>query len=352
MKLFKNKIFIALAAIACLLALGIWVFGMVFQDKKTPLPPETEASAKPQLHLESKAVPAFDAARTMKDVEMQMSFGPRVPNTDAHAKAVEFFKSELSKSTESVQTIPFEVPGYNYTILKLSNVLASFNPTSPVRLLILTHFDSRPWADEDPDAKSQTKPVPAANDAASGSAVMLELARQMKANPPPIGVDLLFDDGEDYGKSSQDNLDHYFLGVKNFAHNKPQDYSPRFAILLDMVGDKKAEFKMEGMSLQSSEAYTKLVWKVAHDLNLSTFKTGIGPTIEDDHLPLIQTGMQAVDIIDGDLVGHNTADPERKYWHTTDDVMKHISPDTMGEAGKLLLTLIYEQLPKYFNAQP
>jgi Zn-dependent M28 family amino/carboxypeptidase len=292
-------------------------------------------------------VPPFDADRAFGDIEKQMAFGPRVPNSSAHDKALAFLKEVLSQCTSEVSLQDFTSPGYkDGETLKLTNVIASFNPQATWRVLILTHYDSRPWADEDPNKANKDKPVPAANDGASGSAVMLELARQFKDNPPPIGVDLLFDDGEDYGKYDVDQLTRYFLGVKYFVKSKSADYNPRFAILLDMVGDKNAIFAPEANSVKSAPQFTNEIWKEAASLGLSHFRPSNGSDIEDDHIPLIEAGIPSVDIIDGQLVGHATDDPERKYWHTIDDLPKHLSPATLGEVGKLLLHLIYDRLPR------
>jgi glutaminyl-peptide cyclotransferase len=231
-------------------------------------------------------------------------------------------------------------------VLNLTNILASFNPSATWRILIVTHFDSRPYADEDPRDSLKHQAVPAANDGGSGTAVMLELARAMKDNPPPIGVDLLFDDGEDYGKYNIDQLDRYFLGVKNFVQSKPANYNPRYAILLDMVGDKHAVFQPEVNSKNSAPQLVTEIWKVAESLGLSHFKSTPGQNISDDHLPLIEGGIPSVDIIDGELVGNVSSDPERKYWHTLDDLPKHLSAETLSEVGRLLLTLIYDRFPR------
>lgn len=292
-------------------------------------------------------MPAFDANRAFTDIETQVAFGPRVPNTAAHDKALAFIKDALSQCTSDVSLQDFTAAGYGPDeTLKLTNVIASFNPQATWRVLILTHYDSRPWADQDPNSANKDKPVPAANDAGSGTAVMLELARQFKANPPPIGVDLLFDDGEDYGKYDIDQLTRYFLGVKYFAKMKGADYNPRFAILLDMVGDKNAIFAPEANSVKSAPQFVNEIWNEAASLGLAHFRTTGGSDIDDDHKPLIEAGIPSVDIIDGKLVGAMTDDPERKYWHTVDDLPKHLSPATLGEVGKLLLNLIYDRLPR------
>lgn len=294
----------------------------------------------------SRPVPPFDAERAMQDVRTQMSFGPRVPNTPAHEKAIAFYRQVLSGLTDQVALQSFDSAGYHGTTLHLTNIVASFNPSATQRVLLLTHFDSRPWADQDPVKANRSKAVPAANDGASGTAVLLEIARQLKANPPPIGVDILLDDGEDYGIDSIDREAKYFIGVKHFVSTRAPGFKPALAILLDMVGDKNAMFQPEPISMQSAPDYVNLIWQTARAMNLQHFNTTTGPGISDDHLPLIDAGIPSVDIIDGQLVGHADASPDRKYWHTTDDVESHLSADTMSEVGRLLLTLIYDRLPR------
>ena len=314
---------------------------------KKESPPSTPPAAKVQPSIATAPVPPFDANRAFADIVRQVDMGPRVPNSPAHAKCVAWLDSSLLSCTQNVQLQHFTDPGYSPgETLNLTNVIASFNPSATYRVLILTHFDSRPWADEYPNPANHDKPIPAANDGGSGTAVMLELARQMKLHPPPIGVDLFFDDGEDYGKYKVDGLDRYFLGVKYFVNNKPADYNPRFDILLDMVGDTNADFEPESNSVQSAPQYVDEIWNTAQQMGLSHFHTGHESDIEDDHLPLIQAGIPSVDIIDGDLVGHVSTDPNRKYWHTMDDLPKHLAPSTLGEVGRLLLTLIYNRLPQ------
>jgi Zn-dependent M28 family amino/carboxypeptidase len=313
------------------------------KKEEQPVGDSTKTTALPP--LPTKKSPAFDGEAAMKSVEKQVDFGPRVPNSNAHDQELLYIQSELAKYTTSVNSQAFVEQGYDNQSLNLTNVIASFNPDATDRIVILTHWDSRPWADEDTVAANKTKPVPAANDGGSGTAVMLELARAMKDDPPPIGVDLLFDDGEDYGKPSVDELAKYFLGAKYFVKNKPDKYFPRFAILLDMVGDKNAVFEPEGNSMKSAARYTTEIWQAARELGLSTFRNGPGSTIEDDHLPFLEAGIPAVDIIDADLVGAHTTDPARKYWHTTHDLPNNLSAKTLDEVGRLLLYLIYEKLP-------
>ncbi|MDP4197989.1 MAG: M28 family peptidase [Bacteroidota bacterium] len=323
----------------------VFVAGLSSCKKEIPAPPLVTGLVATA--LPPKPVPAFDAERALRIVDTQVNFGPRVPNSAGHDQEVEWLYSSLQQCTPNVQRQAFTQSGYDAgEELALTNIIASFNPSATWRILIVTHFDSRPFADESPADSSKKQAVPAANDGGSGTAVMLELARVMKDNPPPIGVDLLFDDGEDYGNYKIDDLTHYFLGVKYFVKAKASDYNPRYAILLDMVGDKKALFQPEGHSLQSAPQLVTEIWKTAESLGLSHFKSTPGPTIEDDHLPLIDAGIPSVDLIDGDLVGHASPDADRKYWHTLDDLPYHLSSQTLGEVGRLLLTLFYDRLPR------
>lgn len=313
------------------------------KEQEEPTNQQTPAMAA----LPPKPVPPFNAERARMIVDTQVDYGPRVPNSAGHDEEVEWLRTSLLQCTSSVQVQNFTHAGYTEgEQLTLSNILASFNPTATWRILIVTHYDSRPRCDEDPVDSNKKFAVPAANDGASGVAVMLELARAMKDSMPPIGVDLLFDDGEDYGDYNQNQLDWYFLGVKHFMQTKPANYNPRFAILLDMVGDKKAKFAPEVNSVNSAPQLVTEIWKTAQSMGLTHFKQEKGAQISDDHLPLIEGGIPSADIIDADLVGHTDPDPERKYWHTLDDLPHHISAETLGEIGRLLLTLIYDRFPR------
>ncbi len=336
----RNNILTGLLGAIALLACFV---GCNKEKEPAPEPEKPAASTIPA--IPPLPVPGFNADHAFADMKTQVSFGPRVPNTAAHEKAVHWLYDQLSQCCSNVDIQPFADSGYGET-LHLTNVIASFNPSATWRVLILTHFDSRPWADEDPDSTKHGKPVPAANDGGSGVGVMMELARQMKDHPPPIGVDLFFDDGEDYGKDKIDGDAHFFLGVKYFLSVKQANYAPRFAILLDMVGDTNAYFIPESTSEQAASVYVNEIWSTANRLGLSHFHTDRQTAIDDDHIPLIKAGIPSVDIIDGDLVGHQSSDPNRKYWHTVDDLPKHISRETMDEVGRLLLTLIYQQLPQ------
>ena len=227
--------------------------------------------------------PPFDAARAYADVEKQLEFGPRVPGTEAHRRCADWLASELRKNTEEVRRqafrhIPPAAPGSDVLssdTLALWNIMASFEPRSPNRITICAHWDSRRWADHDPDSSRHNDPVPGANDGASGVAVCLELARMMGQVPPPFGVDIILFDAEDQGFS--EDVSEFIIGSQWFVSQAP-NYRPKALILLDMIGDRDLSIPREGYSDTLAPGLTDLVWTTAARLGLSAFvDTVAGP---------------------------------------------------------------------------
>jgi glutaminyl-peptide cyclotransferase len=287
----------------------------------------------------NKNIPSFNEENAFRYIQEQLAFGPRNPNSTGHQKALLFLESELRKYTNDVILQNFQYTGYNEEQLELTNLIAKFNKDAGNRIIICAHWDTRPRADQEKDPKLKMKPILGANDGASGVGVILELARLLKENPVNYGIDLILFDGEDYGVES--DLDNYFLGSKYFSATLPTDYKPLFGILLDMVGDKEAVFLKEGHSLQSAPDIVDMVWNIAQNLNTTIFSAQEGSIIEDDHVPLNQAGIKTIDIIDQGLIGTNTADERRNYWHTTKDNLNNISKETLKQTGDVLTNLIY-----------
>ena len=287
-----------------------------------------------QLQLQSLNVPTFDRQQAFTFLTTQTDFGPRVPNTDAHARCLAYLESELHKSSQNVTLQSFTQPGYDGVSLQLTNIIASFNLAATSRILLCAHWDSRPWADQDQDPKNVNKGMPGANDGASGVAILLEVARLMMEHQPPVGVDIVLFDGEDYGHAQ--DLSNYLLGSRYFAHTKPGSFAPMFGILLDMVGDKQLEIRKERNSLKFAPDIVQLVWSIARDVGSSSFVDEIGHEIYDDHLPLNQAGIKTIDLIDFDY-----PDASNRYWHTMQDTPDNCSPESLEEVGRVLLHLIY-----------
>jgi Zn-dependent M28 family amino/carboxypeptidase len=241
----------------------------------------------------------------------------------------------MTKFADAVNLQPFTVPGYKGEILNLTNVISSFNLSATTRILLIAHWDTRPRADQDKNPKKKEMPIVGANDGASGVAVLMEIARQLKVSSPQVGVDILFVDGEDYG--TEHDLKYYFLGAKYFANNLPPGFSPAFGILLDMIGDKELRIPKDRFSLERAPDIVDLVWKTALELNIPQFAdVSYRGDISDDHVPLNQAGIKTVDLID-----FNYPDSTNRYWHTTEDTPDKCSAESLEAVGKVLMHIIY-----------
>jgi hypothetical protein len=285
------------------------------------------------------SIPAFISDNAFKYIETQVSFGSRNPGSEAHKKALDFFYSEFKKFTNNVSLQNFNYPGYDNANLSLTNIIAKFNPEAANRIFICAHWDSRPRADQDKDSTKRNYPIPGANDGASGAGVLLEIARILKDNQLPYGIDLILFDGEDYGE--QHDLMNYCLGSKYFASQKPSDFNPAFGILLDMVGDKEAVFPKEANSVLYGSEVVNMIWNTARQVNASCFTEAESQPIYDDHIPLNEAGIKTVDIIDVDLIGADSSNPRRNYWHTHKDNMENISKETLQQVGNVLIKFLY-----------
>jgi hypothetical protein len=280
----------------------------------------------------------FNGARAYGFLKAQVAFGPRNPNSEGHRRCLEYLVNNLRRCTESVRLQQFTEAGYDHDQLALSNVIASFKPALRQRILLCAHWDTRPRAERDPDPAKRDKPILGANDGASGVAILLEIAEQLKRVPPSIGVDIVLFDGEDYGKEG--DLSRYLLGSQYFARSKPPDYVPRFGILLDMVGDASLELPQEKNSLRFAPDVVDLVWKTAQQLNVPQFLPEVGEEIMDDHIPLNRVGIKTVDLID-----FNYPDDSNRYWHTHQDTPDHCSAGSLQAVGLVLTEIIYRLNP-------
>lgn len=284
-------------------------------------------------------IPDFDSINVMNYIKRQLDFGPRNPNSFGHRQTMLFLHDELSKFGDTTFIQKFSYPGYNNERLELGNIISSFNPSNPNRILFCAHWDTRPRAEKDINDQQKTLPIPGANDGASGVGILIELAKVLKNTKINYGIDIVLFDAEDYG--TEGDLINYSIGAKYFSQNRPSYIKPAFGILLDMVGDKNAVFKREPNSMRYAPDIVDLVWKIATQIGASSFSNQISSPIYDDHIPLGEMGMKVIDIIDADLVEAETPNPERNYWHTHNDTIENLSPKTLGEIGRVLLHLIY-----------
>ncbi|MBN1780429.1 M28 family peptidase [bacterium] len=276
--------------------------------------------------------PGFDKTRAFEALQKQCAFGPRNPGSQGHRACLDYLVSTLGQYTDRVQKQVFHdrVPGKTQ-MCRYTNIMASFG-FQPQRILLCAHWDTRPVADQDPAPENRQHPIPGANDGASGVAILLEIARILKESPAPVGVDIVFFDAEDSG--IEGDWESWCLGSQYFAKSGILKTRPEFAVLLDLVGDSDLAFPIEGYSQKYAPRFVEIIWTRAHNLGLSEFIDREGPAVIDDHLPLLRSGVPAVDIIDFDY----------PYWHTLEDTPDKCSAESLGTVGTLLLSLIYEGL--------
>jgi glutaminyl-peptide cyclotransferase len=282
------------------------------------------------LAIDTSRVPHFSGDSAFALLKRQVAFGPRVPGLPGHAAQLQWMTSFLDARADTIMQQPFMHTASNGATLHLTNLFARFRPDLATRILVLAHWDTRPTADMDPDRPDE--PIPGANDGASGVAVLLHLADVLSRHSPPIGVDVLLVDGEDYGPGERD----MYLGAKHFAANQPPGYRPLYGILVDMVGDRSPLFPMEGNSVQLAPEVVDRVWRTAQQIGLGhLFPMRVGPYVTDDHIPLNQAGIRTINIIDFDY------GPGNSYWHTHADNVDNTGPVGLEAVGRVLAALIY-----------
>ena len=287
-------------------------------------------------------VPYFDGSRAFELLEKQVALGPRFPGSPGHAALVSLLTDYLEPRAHElkIQTTSRSHP-YEDGPLPITNILARFNPPARKHVLLLAHYDTRAIADQDPDPGNRSKPILGANDGASGVAVLLMLADIFARDVPPIGVDLLFVDAEDVGRSG--DLENFSLGTKAFLPEMNEllgGVRPQYAVLVDMVGDAELTLPMEYNSWRDARKLVSRIWNLARELGYSQFRFEMGAQIYDDHVPLLEAGIPAVDIIDFDYP--NT---EKNYWHTLEDTPDKCSAGSLEAVGMVLTTLIYSERP-------
>lgn len=275
----------------------------------------------------------FNADRAFTDLTKQVEFGPRVPNYKGHGPCLEYFVNTLTPLADSVTRQDFSqrIRGEK---LQMTNVIARWEgrggSSANSGVLLCAHWDTRPTADYEQGA-NRRKPIPGANDGASGAAVLLELARSFKQAAPTVPVTLVLFDGEDYGPGIED----MFLGSTYFANHLPANM-PKRGVLLDMIGDRDLVIPQEGNSLNAARDVVEEIYAIAQRKGLDRqFPAQAGPPIEDDHIALHKKGLRVADLIDFDY------GPGHSWWHTLADTPDKCSPASLKAVGDVLLEWVY-----------
>ncbi|MBN2070652.1 MAG: M28 family peptidase [Candidatus Krumholzibacteriota bacterium] len=274
--------------------------------------------------------PVFDADNAFDLLEQQCGIGPRFPGSPEHRMLQRYLASSLERYGANLSLQPFEGILSSGDTLRLVNIIGNYNMKSGKRIMLGAHYDTRPVADMDPDPANRDIPITGANDGASGVAVLLEIARLLGEHPPPVGVDIILFDGEDYGEAGK--AEDFCLGSAYFASNT-RGYMPFAAIVIDMIGDSDLVIRQEGFSRAAAPDLYEEIFAIADELGLRQFRREKGQMIIDDHLPLIQAGFRAVDLIDFDY----------DHWHTLEDTPDKCSRESLDAVGRVLIEFIWRQ---------
>jgi len=341
------KKFLPLMLISILVIAAAAYFVPALTSSPQPDPEAEEATAKML-----PAGPAFSADSAYAFCEAQCQFGPRTMNSQAHERCAEWIASKFKSFGMQVTMQRADVTGYDGTTLHATNIIASYRPDAAERILVCAHWDSRPWADNDPDSANWRKPVMAANDGASGVAVMLELARLLQSSgqtpAPHIGIDFICFDAEDWGTpqwaEDVNSGDSWALGAQHWAVNPHREgYTARFGILLDMVGGQGARFYQEGFSKMYAPDVVKRVWRAAKVVGYeSFFPKREGGGITDDHVPV----NEKANIPTIDIIPYYPDCPQSSFgptWHTVSDDMEHIDRNTLQAVGQTVVQVLYTE---------
>lgn len=333
----KSKIMIALLIVALIAGAA---FNFLPSDK-------AEVSETEEIEKMQPVGPDFNADSAYIYLQEQCDFGPRTMNSTAHDKCEKWIIQKFEQYGCKVTTQKATLNGYDGTPLRSTNIMASYNPKATTRIMFCAHWDCRPWADNDPDSTNWHKPIIAANDAASGVGVMIELARILKGSGLELGVDFICFDAEDYGTpqwfEGEDPGDTWALGAQYFANNLPEGYAPRYGILLDMVGGVGAKFYREGMSMQYAPAIVKKVWNAARQVGYgSYFPKDDGGMITDDHIPVNQTAnIPCIDVIP--YYPDCAQSSFGPTWHTIADNMDNIDKNTLKAVGQTMVQVLFTE---------
>ncbi len=309
---------------------------------------EKDGQKVPEVVQKAIDVPVFNADSAYTFVKAQTDFGPSVPGSQAPRECALWLEQSLRRYTDDVVVQNFRARAYNHEVLNGKNIIASFNKDAPARVMLAAHWDTRPYADHDPDPAFHRTPIDGANDGASGTGVLLEIARLLQDQQPGIGVDIILFDLEDYGppQDSQNERanEAWGLGSQYWSKNPHQtNYRARFVILLDMVGAKDARFLQEGFSMYYAPDKVKKVWDIAHRIGYQDyFINEKGGYINDDHyyINMIRK-IPAIDIIHLDPRSSNGSFFE--HWHTTEDSIDKIDRKTLKVVGEVLMQVLFEE---------
>lgn len=309
------------------------------KEQAEPAVESKESSIDPQ------SLPPFNADSAYAFVAKQVSFGPRVPNSEGHAQCAAWMIALLKSYADTVIVQKADLKAFDGKVLHAKNIIASFNPQSETRIMLSAHWDTRPFADQ--DSKDQDKPIDGANDGASGVGILLEIARAYRIQKPSIGVDIILWDAEDYGQPADSKFpemeDSYCLGSQYWAKNMHRpNYTAKWGILLDMCGALGASFSKEQQSVKFAGNLVDRTWQNAQTLGYSSiFLQEYGDPIIDDHYYINTLAhIPTIDIIHRT---NSTRSGFGPYWHTHNDNMNSIDKNVLRAVGETVIYTVAQE---------
>ena len=317
----------------------IAVLSIVIYSCKTDPP----AVDNPKTQTKPLVIPTFDDNSAYNFIQKQVDFGPRVMGSEGHDACAKWLVEQFKSFGAKVIEQKFTATVYTGEQYPSNNIIAQFNPQVSDRILLAAHWDTRHIADSPLSTERQEEPILGADDGGSGVGVLLEIARQLQAQKVGIGVDIILFDAEDYGQSNGSSSDTYCLGSQYWSRNPHSSYRARYGILLDMVGAKGAQFKIENISYNYAPALVDKIWTLANRMGKSNYfmRVSAGGGITDDHY-FVNT-IAKVPMLDIINLAGGEESSFGAHWHTHNDNMDIIDKNTLRAVGQVLLAMIYRE---------
>jgi hypothetical protein len=329
-----QKRFVPLAIVACLLLVGWWI-SMPYLGTHAEPPGKSKGGFAADRAAPELPPPApFDGSRAHDYIKQLCAIGPRISGSAGMKKQQEVLEAHFKKLGGQVSWQRFGAKQSSQPKpVDLANMIVSWDPEQKRRVIICSHYDTRPKADQEANPRKWDEPFVSANDGTAGAAWLMELAHHMRALPRQVGVDFVLFDGEEYVFDGPNPIlpdrDQYFLGSAHFAaeyRSKPPAHKYVAAALLDMAAGKDARFPIEQNSQILAGPLVSDIWRTAEALGVGQFRRELGPHVLDDHLALNRAGIPAVDIIDFNY----------PHWHQLSDTPEQCSAETMAQVAKVL----------------
>jgi glutaminyl-peptide cyclotransferase len=274
----------------------------------------------------------FDSKRALGYLKQLCDLGPRLSGSASMTKQQDIIEQHFTKLGAKVTRQKFTAKQFSQAnAVAMTNLVISWHPDRDKRVLLCTHYDTRPIADQEPDRAKWNQTFVSANDGTSGVAWLMEFGHHVKDMKLNVGVDFVIFDGEEYVFDSRPGMDKYFFGSEHFAadYKKARPaYKYIAGVLFDLCFAKDPQFPIEVKSQFHAGAVIEQVWSVAGDLKEPMFVAKMGPEVQDDHLALNHANIPTIDIIDFDY----------PHWHRLSDTPDKISGETMSRMSKVIST--------------